>query len=263
MTAYWTVISARYRMLLQYRAAAIAGVVTQLFWGFLRVMIFDAFYRSTTITQPMSFENVITYVWLGQALLALIPLRPDYEIRNMILKGNVAYELIRPLNLYWLWFSRELANRTAPTTLRSIPIFILSMLFFGLQPPTSLLSAFGFIISIILAIFLSSSISIIVNISLMWTISGEGVSQILPAIVWIFSGIIIPLPLFPDCVQPILNFLPFRGIMDTPFRLYIGHIPPDQLLSVVGHQLIWIVILIAFGRWILNRGLKRLVIQGG
>jgi ABC-2 type transport system permease protein len=181
----------------------------------------------------------------------------------MILKGNVAYELIRPLNLYWLWFSRELANRTAPTTLRSIPIFVLSLLFFGLQPPTSILSAFGFIISIILAIFLSSSISIIVNISLMWTISGEGVSQILPAIVWIFSGIIIPLPLFPDSVQPILNFLPFRGIMDTPFRLYMGHIPPDQLLNVISHQLIWIVILIALGRWILNRGLKRLVIQGG
>jgi ABC-2 type transport system permease protein len=69
--------------------------------------------------------------------------------------------------------------------------------------------------------------------------------------------------LFPDSVQPILNFLPFRGIMDTPFRLYMGHIPPDQLLNVISHQLIWIVILIALGRWILNRGLKRLVIQGG
>ena len=34
MRPYWAVIDARFRMLLQYRAAAIAGVWTQLFFGF-------------------------------------------------------------------------------------------------------------------------------------------------------------------------------------------------------------------------------------
>ena len=40
MRAYTAVMSARLREALQYRAAAVAGMVTQLFWGLIRVMIF-------------------------------------------------------------------------------------------------------------------------------------------------------------------------------------------------------------------------------
>ena len=43
MRAYWAIFSARFRALLQYRAAAAAGCVTQVFWGLIRVMIFAGF----------------------------------------------------------------------------------------------------------------------------------------------------------------------------------------------------------------------------
>ena len=42
------VVSARFRVLLQYRAAAIAGLGTQIFFGLVLVMIYEAFYRSST-----------------------------------------------------------------------------------------------------------------------------------------------------------------------------------------------------------------------
>ena len=45
---YRAVVSARYRMLLQYRAAAFAGLVTQCFWGAIRLMIVAAFYAAST-----------------------------------------------------------------------------------------------------------------------------------------------------------------------------------------------------------------------
>jgi len=47
MQPYLAILSARFRTLLQYRVAGLAGIGTQLFWGLIRVMIFDAFYRST------------------------------------------------------------------------------------------------------------------------------------------------------------------------------------------------------------------------
>ena len=73
MKAYWAVLSARFRTLLQYRAAALAGLGTQVFWGLIRVMIFGAFYRSTTAPQPMTYPEVVTYVWLGQAFIRMLP----------------------------------------------------------------------------------------------------------------------------------------------------------------------------------------------
>ena len=63
----------------------------------------------------MAFAQVASYVWLGQALLAMLPWNVDAEIRAMIRSGAVAYELCRPIDLYGLWFARALAQRTAPT----------------------------------------------------------------------------------------------------------------------------------------------------
>ena len=69
---FLAVIGARYRMLLQYRAAAFAGFGTQLFWGAIKLMILAAFYRVASSEPPMSMTQIIAYVWLGQALFALL-----------------------------------------------------------------------------------------------------------------------------------------------------------------------------------------------
>ena len=118
---YRAILSARFRMLLQYRAAALAGLWTQIFFGLVLLMIYEAFYRSTTVRQPMTFAEVVSYVWLGQALLAMLPWNADAEIRAMVRSGAVAYELCRPVDLYSLWYARALAWRTAPTILRAVP----------------------------------------------------------------------------------------------------------------------------------------------
>jgi ABC-2 type transport system permease protein len=260
---YWAVISARFRMLLQYRAAAIAGFATQIFWGWIRVMIFEAFYRSSSAAQPMTVQEVVNYVWLGQAMLMLLPMQLDGEIRAMVRSGSVAYELLRPLDLYNFWYSRALAGRAAPLALRAIPLLLLAWLFFGLQPPPSWACGAAWLISTLSALFLAAAIGTLLNISLLWTISGEGIAQTVPTAVVIFSGLIIPLPLFPDWAQPFLNALPFRGLADVPFRLYTGNLPPAQLLPLLAQQLAWTAALVLLGRWMLARGARRLVVQGG
>jgi len=263
MKAYWAILSARFRTLLQYRAAALAGLGTQVFRGLIRVMIFGAFYRSTTSAQPMTYPEVVTYIWLGQATLLLVMFGVDRDVRTMIRSGTVAYELLRPLDLYALWFSRAVALRTAPVMLRAVPMFLVAGLFFGLQPPPSLASTGAWMAATLGALLLSSALATLLTISLLWTISGEGVSLLVPAAIFIFSGMTVPLPLLPDWAQPILNFLPFRGLADVPFRLYMGHIPPEQAIGELAHQAVWTVALVALGRWLLARGMHRLVVQGG
>jgi ABC-2 type transport system permease protein len=54
----------------------------------------------------MSLEQSISYVWLGQATLAMFPWNTDREAREAVRSGAVAYELCRPVDLYALWFSR-------------------------------------------------------------------------------------------------------------------------------------------------------------
>ena len=156
---YRAILSARFRMLLQYRVAAVAGFGTQVFWGLIRMMIFTAFYHSTTAPQPMSLADVITYIWLGQALLGMLPWIVDREMRAMIQSGQVAYELVRPLDLYTFWYCRDLARRTAPTLLRSVPMFLVAWLFFGFQPPASWASAGAWAVATLGALLLGTAIA--------------------------------------------------------------------------------------------------------
>ena len=263
MKAYWSLMSARFQMLLQYRGAAAAGFCTQLFWGLIRVMIFDAFYCSSSSPQPMAFRDVVTYIWLGQAMLGMLPWNADRDIRAMNRTGTVVYELLRPVDLYTYWFTRAFAMRTAPTLLRAIPMFAVAGAFLGLRAPDSWAAACAWAVATVAALFLSCALSTLINISLLWTISGDGVSWLLPTAVSALSGMIVPLPFFPEWAKPLIELLPFRGLVDIPFRLYTGHIPPSEAISVLTHQFVWAGTLIVLGRLFLARGTRRLVVQGG
>ncbi len=240
-------------MLLQYRAAALGGLWTQIFFGLVLSRIYEAFYRSTPDrAQPMTFAQVVSYVWLGQALWAMLPWNVDAEVRAMVRSGAVAYELCRPVDLYGLWYARALAWRTAPTVLRALPMCVFATVVlpligldeWRLAAPPSFASAAAFAAALVCTLLLGCALTTLINISLLWTISGEGVVLLMTALVTFFSGMIIPLPLFPDWAQPIVRALPFAGLIDLPFRVYTGHIPPRDVVAVLLHQLLWTIALV-------------------
>ena len=269
--AYLAILSVRCRMLLQYRAAALAGVVTQLFWGFIKVMVFVAFFASATSDPPMTLEQVLVYIWLGQALLVLLPWNVDPEIAAQIRGGGVAYELLRPLNLYSFWFARTLAFRAAPTLLRMVPMliftyYLLPVLGFqewALPPPAGLDSGLLFVCAALGTLMLSTAFTMVLHVTLLWTISGEGINRMMPGVVPVLAGLIVPLPLFPGWLQGILYWQPFRGMADVPFRIYSGHIPPSEAVGELAMQWIWLLLIVVFGIWLLGRARQKLVVQGG
>jgi ABC-2 type transport system permease protein len=263
MRPYLAIVSARIRMLLQYRAAAIAGFATQLFWGWIRIMVYTAFFAATTSPQPMTLQDTITYVWLIQALLLLLPFRIDAEMQAMVRDGSVSYELTRPADLYWYWFSRQFAARIAPVMLRAVPLLIVAGLLFGMQTPASPAALVLFLLGLAGALLLSTAITTLMAISLLWTVTGDGVARLVSLVAQFLSGSYVPILLFPDWSQPVLNALPFRGLMDTPFRLYLGSLTGQDALAAMAHQLVWAALLVLLGRSVLARGVTRMVVQGG
>lgn len=250
------------KTLLQYRSAAIGAIITQLFWGLIVTMIFTAFYSGASGPEPISLRQSLTFLWLGQSLLQILPFSIDREIDAQIKNGNVAYDLVRPIHLYGIWYSRAFAMRSIPTLIRCLPIFIFGG-FFGLTAPISIMAALTFLVSVVLALFLASAITTLVHISFFWTLSGEGIHRLLPHITVFLSGLSVPLPLFPNWMQSFLNIQPIRGILDIPCRLYMGLIPTDQAPFYFAFQLGWLAFFILFGKWLMRRAMKNFIIQGG
>ncbi len=263
MGAYRSYFAARFRTLLQYRGAALGGMVTQVFFGLILVMVYQAFYRSTSAARPMSLSQVTSYIWLGQAFLGMLPWNVEGEQRVLVRSGAVAYELLRPIHLYSLWFARSLAWRSAPTLMRSVPILVLAFAFFGLRLPPSPGAAAAWAGAMAGALLLSASLTTLITIFLLWTISGEGLSMLFTALITLCSGMSIPLPLLPGRVRGIMELLPFRGLVDAPYRLYVGYAQPGDVAMLLTHQLLWSTAIVLLGLLLLRRGLRRLEISGG
>jgi ABC-2 type transport system permease protein len=266
MKAYISIFRLRVAVQLQYRAAAAAAFFTQLFFGFIIVMVFHAFYAASTRSQPMSLAAAVTYAWLGQASFRMQPYYGDTEVINMVRSGNVAYELCRPLNLYFFWYVRLLSQRTIPTLLSGVPLFTITLLLpagFGASLPASLASGAAWLLSIFFALLLGCAISNLITISTLWTIAGDGMQRILPAVIMVLSGINVPLAFFPDWVQTTLRFLPFSGLIDLPFRLYLGLVPASTVLLFGLLQLFWTGFFITAGLLLLQQGKRKITIQGG
>lgn len=57
MKTYFAVFKMRLLNDLQYRAVALAGIASKFFWGLMYVLIYQAFYKNFTGTEPISVFN--------------------------------------------------------------------------------------------------------------------------------------------------------------------------------------------------------------
>jgi ABC-2 type transport system permease protein len=271
VSAYLALLRARFRMQLQYRAAALAGAATQVFWGVIKICVLEAFYRSSGTAPPLSIHDLITYIWLGQALLALLPWNRDRDLELLVRSGDVVFEWARPLDLYTMWYVRTLGQRAASASLRSVPIFVIAGVLlpltparaWALQPPESLSALAGFAVGMLIALLLGAAITTLMHVCLLFTISGEGMALLMPSLVTFFSGLIVPLPLLPDSLQPWLLVSPFAALADLPYRIYCGALTLERAAPALAIGFAWSIALVLLGRALVARAQHRIVVQGG
>jgi ABC-2 type transport system permease protein len=265
MNAYLAIVKLRFAVNLQYRAAAVAALFTNFFFGFVRVMVFHAFYAFSAIPQPLTLRQVVTYTWLTQVTFRMF-WTSDLEIIAMIRSGNVAYELCRPLDLYFIWYARLFSQRFVPFLLTGVPMFFIVIFLPGdyrMGLPVSASAGLAGAAAMLLALLVGCAVGNLMTLSTLWTLAGDGMTRILPGIILILSGAIVPLAYFPDWSQTLLKVLPFAGMMDIPFRFYLGTLPAGDFWMFALLEIGWTAALVLLGVWLLRLGLKRVVLQGG
>lgn len=267
MRTYISNFKLRFVSSLQYRAAALAGIPTQIFFGLVYIMVYVAFYESGSGEVPISFMQLASYLWLNQIFYSLTNMwYRDQEILDLIKNGNISYELCRPVDIYNMWYSKIISTRLASVCLRAIPVTIVAFLLpdpIGLSLPSTIASFLLFILALILGTFLMTSIVTLYNIITLFTMNEVGVTGIFIAISDLLSGMVIPVVFFPKFLQVISNFLPFKYISDFPFRIYSGNIPTSEALIGLIVQMIWVLIIILIGKLLMKYISKRMTVQGG
>ena len=270
---YLATFSARFQLMLQYRAAALAGFATQCWWGGIKIMVYAAFFGAAgaAARSPISLGQAITYTWLAQAFLSLNPWSGDPDVAAKVRTGAVSYDRLRPLDAYSYWYANAAAWMTARAAPRSVLMFALTGVIFPLvglgawawSPPAGFEAALLFSVSMVLVVLLSSSIVMLINVCVAATLTDRGLNTLMAPIAILLTGNLIPLPLFPDWARTALFVQPFAGVVDIPFRIYFGQLNGTMALAGIGLQVFWTLVLVGLGRLWLGRVMDRLQVQGG
>ena len=265
MSSYLGLFKMTFKGELQYRAKALSGIVTQIFWGLLYIYLYTAF-MGGKIIDGFSIKQMISYVWVGQAFFVLrfadLPKNCAKEVES----GDVCYKFVRPVDLYNQWFAEHFGYKLSATLIRCLPLTICAFLMpkgLRLMLPASFTSFILFIIALFIGALITSSFSMISIFLTFKTLSAKGILTLMNAVCGVLGGMYVPIVFMPQSVQNVLNYLPFRFIFDLPARIYIGNIPPLEAIKLLAIALIWLVALIFIGKMLIKLASKKTVIQGG
>jgi len=259
---YMTVFRLRALMETQYRAAALGGLVTQVFFGLVYICLYHVLYADG---DPQALRDVITYVWIQQMFFRMM-FSNDGELTNLILSGGVAYMMVRPLDQHRFWVCRDVGGRLVGAGMRLLPMLLVQLLLpadFRMSLPESPVAFVQFLVSVGVGAVCLCELSAIVDAINMKTLDRRGISAILNLTMMTFSGNVIPLTMFPDAMQTLIRYQPFAQALDAPIRMYQHAASLPEWALNVGVQLLWIVVLRALGRWMWQRRLNDMTVQGG
>ena len=261
---YLAFVAKSFQKRMQYRVANLAGLTTNFFFLLVHIFVYTAFYASRTDPQPLNLNEIITYFVLCQVFFMLMPFwGARSEVTSAIKDGSVALQLTKPVDFHAYWFADECGRACYYLVMRGLPTFLISILFFEVAMPTQPTTLIAFAVSMTLATFMSAAITITIFSSAFWTLDTTGISGLSYSTITLFSGMLVPIALWPEWLAHIAAWLPFAGLIDVPFSIYLGKITEAAVWAAIGKQAVWNLFFIGLGRVLLSRGFSRLVIQGG
>ncbi len=261
---YFAFVTKSFQKRMQYRVANLAGLTTNFFFLLVHIFVYTAFYAASSEPQPLSLNEIITYFVLCQVSFMLMPFWGGRsEVTQAIKDGSVALQLTKPVDFHAYWFADECGRACYFLLMRGCPTFLISILFFEVTIPQQFTVFIAFAVSMVLAILMSTAITITIFSSAFWTLDTAGISGMSGSVIMLFSGMLVPIALWPEGLAHIAEWLPFAGLIDVPFSIYLSKVTGVAIWTAIGKQMMWCFIFLGLGRFFLRRGFSRLVIQGG
>lgn len=177
-----------------------------------------------------------------------------YKIQD----GSLSGELIKPIHPM---LTNALVNNVAFKILTMIaltPIWVI--LFFLFKPDFSSVTLFGILLSIpamILAFLIGYLQSAAITALAFWTTRVYSIHEFYFALILLFSGQFVPLPLMPKVIQDIAQYLPFQLMLYYPIQLILGKLSQEQIIQGYVMTGIWLVISLLLFNWVWREGVKR------
>jgi viologen exporter family transport system permease protein len=262
---YGALIRAGFRRYATYRQATVAGAFTNTVFGFLRGYVLLAVAAGAGgVAAGYGPEQLASYVWFGQGLLAVVLLWGWTDLADRIRTGDVAVDLLRPINQVSFYLATDLGRAGYAVLGRFVPPVLVGFLFFDLYQPTRPATWPLFTASTVLGLVICFACRYLVNATAYWLLDPRGMTILWTSCSGILGGLYFPLRFLPDWLAAALYLAtPFPGIIQIPLDVLVERDGPAVQAGLVGVQAGWAALLLVACRWAQRRAERRLVIQGG
>jgi len=114
-----------------------------------------------------------------------------------------------------------------------------------------------FLVSVVLAWVMSFLIQAIFGMLAFWLDQSMGLFGVWFATWGLLSGYVAPMAILPASIRPVVDWLPFRGMLAVPVELLGGFLTPHHALRDIAIQVAWVAILSALAAFLWKRGVRR------
>ena len=232
-------------------------------FGFLLAYVLLAVYRQTPVVGGFDATDALTFTFVAQGLLMVIGIFGDTLIADRVRTGDVVSDLHRPVDFQGWWAADTYGSAAFHAVFRGIPPFLVGALVFRLRLPPTPAVAVAFIASVAAAVAVGFAWRFLLQMCAFWLLDVRGPNQIGWLIAQFFAGSFIPIVFFPGWLGQLARVLPFAAMLQTPIEVFLGKHRGLSILGAIAGQLAWAAALLAVGRIVLRRALRKLVIQGG
>ena len=266
LAVYSTFIRTAFLKMLAYRLRYFVGIITYLLFVTVHYFIWQAVFSNhqpgATIN-GFTLAEMITYISVGWVARSLYFSNIDVEMNQMVLSGEISNSLIQPVNFRLMMLTQAAGESLFRLVFFTWPIAIVLLLLYPIMPPASMLAGVLFLVSTVFSFLIFAEINFIIGVMAFYLKSIDGVMRAKYFLIQLLSGLILPISFYPEWLQLIFDYLPFKIIAYVPLQLYLGKIPNNQLPVVFFNQILWWLLLFVLGRWLWSRAIARLTVQGG
>ncbi len=248
---------------LAYRAANLAGLATNFFFGLLRAYVMVALFQSRSEVGGIDLRAAVTYTGLTQAVIAYLNIFGWWEVMRAVYSGDIASDLLKPLDYFMFWLAQDVGRAVVHFLARGVTILIAYAFFFPLTWPTLPGQWVALAVSLVLSLLVGFCWRFLVNLAAFWTPDARGIGRVAFSISWFLSGFMMPLRFFPDWFVRLCRWTPFPSMVNTVIEVYLGVLRGRELWLALGQQVLWVVLLFVVIQFTLRAGVRKLVIQGG
>ncbi|HEU5160174.1 MAG TPA: ABC-2 family transporter protein [Streptosporangiaceae bacterium] len=251
-----------------YRLGALSEAVTNTVFGFLRAYILIALWQARPALGGYDVTDAVTFCFLTQALIGPVQIFGGMELTERIRTGDVAIDLYRPADLQGWWLADDLGRAAFALGFRGVPPLVTGILVFHLAVPSPARLA-QFAVAVLLALLAGFGVRYVAAMCVFWLHDDRGVQAVSLVAAMFFSGLLLPLVVFPGALGVVANLLPWAALIQVPADVFLGKAGyfgldgTAGLLATYGFQAFWAIVLFAAGRLLTVAARRRLVIHGG